>query len=305
MMNIIRITSVNDFKPDESLPDSPFRCQNGNTVRKQELETGVSASVLMKDPVNTAILGTVSKLHCATEYQTADALNGLGAVCRYPDIRNRMFRMAGTGLLDHYRYNSEGHTSSHSFFCVGEMGYRILEAHGKRPDVNPYQPAGEPVRIMKLLAVNQFLTKTGIPADTVRVGVKIRAPGNTLRAFRSYASAVRDGRTLFLEGVRLENNWETSLTQKLARVQSVLSDPSALSVPVINPCMVLIGEDAGHCRQIMNLLSRERFSFGLLYTSDDLVYSNPDNCLFELAGGLRNRFREGFGLWQQKLGLGN
>ena len=302
MMNITRITSVNEFRPDESLPDSPFRCQNGNTVRKQELETGVSAACLLKDPVNTAILGTVNKLLCATEYQTADALNVLGAVCSYPDIRNRMFRMAGTGLLDHYRYNSEGHTSPHSFFCMGETGYRILKAHGKKTVVNPYQPDAEPVRIMKLLAANQFLTKTGIPADTVRVGEKVRIPGDSLRAFRAHAAAVRDGRTLFLEGVRLEHNWEASLMKKLARVQSVLSDPPA---SVTDPCMILIGEDTDHCRQIMNLLARERFSFGLLYTSDDLVYSNPDNCLFELAGGLRNRFREGFGLWQQKLGLGN
>ena len=305
MMNITRLAAIRDFIPDESQPASPFRYHQDNNIRKQTLETGISAVDLMSDPVNTAVLGTVNKLLCATEYHTADALTAMGVACKYSDIRNRMFRMAGTGLLDHFQYNCEGHTYPHSFFCVGEMGCKVLASYGRKADENPYLPTGEPVRIMRLLAVNQFLTKTHFPVDTVQIGVKVGIPGNAYCTFRPQAVAEQDGKTLFLEGVRRENNWGQNLLKKLARVEAVVNNASGTRFSMHNPCMVLIGEDTIHCREIMNQLAGEDFPFGLLYTADDLVFRSPDSCLFEVEEEPQSKPHEGLGFWRHILGFGS
>ena len=303
MMNINRISAVNDFRIDETLPASPFRCQTGTTISRQALQTGSSAISLMSDSVNAAVLGTVNRLLCATEYQISDALTGMGVDCRYSDIRNRMFRMAGAGLLEHYQYRCDCHTYTHSFFCLGDAGRKYIRSYGRRLFDNPYQPTEDPARILKLLAVNQFLTKTRYPVDKARIGVKIQAEDSNTCAFRPQAILEKDGRSLFLEGVRREKNWADGLLTKLERAESVLREKAKIHFPVHNPCMILIGEDTAHSREMMQMLEKKRYSFGLWYTSDDMVYCNPGNCLYEITGGFRSRIREGIDLWQQILGV--
>ena len=291
-MNTIKINSVNEFKVDESMASSPFRYESGSNIRRQLLRTGISAAALMNDPVNTAILGAANRLQCSTEYQVTDLLNGMGMKCKYSDVRNRMFQMAGTGLLDHYRYDTDGHAYTHSFFTIGTSGRVFMRSLGKTAAELPYDAEGESAKVLKLLSANQYLTKAGVSAADFETAVKIHVRGDTYRAFRPQAVFTSaEGATIFIECIRREPNWQTALAKKFMRADAALSSGKPMNIPVSSPVMLFIAEDSAHCREIMELIGREKFAFHMLFTADDLVYNHPQLCLYELTGGFMGLFR--------------
>lgn len=290
------IADADQLTIEKNLPASPFRYQENLIFTRQSMENAYSAAALLNDTFNVAILGCVHKMLCATEYQVTDALLGMGIPCRYADVRARMLKMQGAFLLEQYVYSCDGHAYSHNVFCLS----RGAEAFMPNAHANPYRPSTDNARLLKLLAANQFLTKFGIPLDTVKVGMKIqRTDGGAYDAFRPQAIFENEGRTIFVEGVRREPDFADELKKKLARADSVCKNKAKANLHVENPYMLLVAEDTAHCQEIMHLLERERYSFRLWYTADDLVYKRPEHCLYEISC-LRTRVFENL---QQLFGM--
>ena len=142
------------------------------------------------------------------------------------------------------------------------------------------------VDIPRLLSTNQFLLNTCVPQDSFSVCRKVYVPDSNRSdtVFRANAVIEQTNRTTFVDAVRRAPSAaerraaEADLLGKLERINNVVT--GGAQIDIVNPGCVLIAEDMGHMRELMQLCSRRRYRFELYFTADCLTYHTPENCLY-------------------------
>lgn len=281
MLPVVMLSSPDQFRIPYGIPGSPFVFTPYVEMRPAG-NIEIHGDEITMDSEDMAILALVSKHLVVTAYQIHDFLSAMGAKPDggYGSIFKRMDRLASAALLEKFEYSVAASTRPGAFYKLGRRGGMLLRKNGIRPQKYDYLLTADLQKHFRLLAVNQFFSRKRITKNVILAHPLIAVEAPETYTVRPQGILQTDEKTYLLEAVRKGPGWEEELTKKLARYDSLFRSGRELNTRLVSPAILLIAESAGHCRSIMEMTADNPVE--LLYTSDDLIYSRPDEAIYRL-----------------------
>ncbi len=283
-INVTKLLSAKEFIMEDA-SSSPF------AVYADETSVHEKRYSLPATPteVDKAILHIINKTMFSTSAILMVQLKNMGVDVDITNVKNRLRRLSEAEFLAAYRFKlPDGGKSSHLAYRLAWRGAGYLKANGVQPRMITYLASisEDATAVKKILSASQMLIRTGASLDTVQFCQPVFVPSKdptrkSSKIFRPQAVIQSNDRTIFVEAVRQNANWETELMDKLARMEIVCRSRQT-NIPVRDPALVLVAESAAHMGMLLRMMERKPVSFQVYITADPLVYTNPKACLYTL-----------------------
>lgn len=287
------VSSARDFHPLHLASASPFVFSPHLTLEHAGTSSNEMLDLTAK---HLAILNILRAFLSATSYQVADILNGIGGNITYPDCAKLLNCLADASLVDRMKFsNSVFPGRTVYFFKLSKRGGALLYSKGFKTKLLDYTQDMPDVCYLRFLSVNQFISKklnnaTIIERVKVAKALFVESDPRTY-IVRPQAIYQSDDATYLLESVRTKPGWEEELRKKLARYEGIINHKGVKSERIVCPKVVIIAESTVHMEKIMHETCNS--SLDLIYTSDDLVYNKPNECLYEIVKARKTFLLEG------------
>lgn len=284
------LNSVEECPVFQSETKSPFAVYQGEQmVKKTACNQYRHITTVNANEIDKLIIVALNQYLVITSSLLEKALQNMGVAVDQTDLQKRLRILSAGEYLDAFRFQSETARSSNLVYIIGWRGAGFLKANGIKPLGGVYLKELTPTQIKQLLSAAQFLIKTKVDIDdfTMRELVVVSGKADGGKIFRSPAVVRQADETMLIESVRKCSDWEKYLSDKLQRIDSVVTDKGELNVPICKKglSVLLVAEDTIHMQQVMRLIEKHFRSLSIpaLFSCDSLTYSQPDNCVFSVA----------------------
>lgn len=281
--NAIKLNNANEFTM-EGASSSPF------AVYADEISVHEKRYSLPATPteVDKAILQIINKTMFSTSAILIVQLKNMGVDVDITNVKNRLRRLSEAEFLAAYRFKlPDGGKSSHLAYRLGWRGAGYLKANGMQPRMTTYLAgiSEDATAVKKILSAAQLAIRTGVTLDDIQFCQPVFVPSKdptrkSSKIFRPQA-VIQSDRTIFVEAIRQNANWETELMDKLARMEIVCRSRQT-NIPVRDPALILVAESTAHMGMLLRMMERKPASFQVYITADPLVYATPEACLYTL-----------------------
>lgn len=235
------------------------------------------------------ILIMTEKLLVVTSMLLQEALKGLGLEdVTQEDIRKRLKVLSSAEFLSKHVFASETSRALSNVYKLGWRGVGYLKSIGIKPRLGEYLMKSDATHIKRILSVGQYVVKQGIDVEAYKMCEIVLVPTKdpeipTNKIFRPQAVIQTQEGTVFVESIRQNQNWKKEVLDKLQRISAVMKARTQ-NISIQNPTLVLVAETVQHMKEVMELIDSEYFYYTIpiLYTSDSLVYTKPENCLYDV-----------------------
>jgi len=265
---------------------SPFSLYEGETAKLYCPEGFFYTSV---SELDKQIIGLVNRYGLLTSNLICCALSNSGVQeADEITVKHRLRALTKAQYLNKTEIFNACGVSAVRVYSVGFRGRGLLKATSVAPRLAGYIStlAEDQVRIKKILSANQFLIRTGVPAEAVEscqvVFSKRFFSNSASNIFRPQAVVKASDSTNIIESVKRNVGWEKELLAKMDRMDAVFRRRTH-NIELKAPYLTLIAEDPAHMKEIMRIVSAGRHSFPIFFTCDTLTYSTPENCLYKVA----------------------
>ena len=283
------LNSIYQCPVGRSETNSPFAVYEGEQLVKTVRHQSGTSTISITNDIDKLIIVAVNRYLVVTSVLLQKALQSMGVVLIQKDLQKRLRVLAAGEFLDAFRFQSPTARSSNVVYMMGWRGVGFLKANGIKPLGGLYLKELSPTQIKQLLSAAQFLIKTEVDIDdfVMRELVVVSGKADDGKIFRSPAVVRQAEETILIESVRKCSDWETHVSDKLQRIDSVVTDKGDRNVPICKQglSVLLVAEDTIHMQQVMRLIEKRfrSLSMPVLFTCDSLTYSQPDTCVFSLA----------------------
>lgn len=284
--NVNVISNVKDFTVEDT-SSSPFAVYPDEAIVSEPRHS----FCVRPTEVDDAILHIISRTLFCTCALIMVQFREMGIEADVANVKHRLQRLCESDFLQAYRFRlPSGGRSSNLVYRLAWRGAGYLKAQGttvhSRMTTYLAKSSEDPTAVKKILSAAQFVIRTGVSLDSTQFCQPIFVPCNdpsrkSEKIFRSQTVIQADDRTIFVEAVRQNKNWETELLDKLARMETVCKAKQT-NIPIHNPALILVAESAAHMQMLLRMMERKPVSFPIYITADLLVYTSPKSCLYML-----------------------
>lgn len=282
--NVNVISNVKDFTVEDT-SSSPFAVYPNETIVAEHRHS----FCVRPTEVDDAILHIINQTLFCTCALIMVQLREMGIEVEVTNVKHRLQRLCESEFLQAYRFRlPNGGKSSNLVYRIAWRGAGYLKAQGTSVRMTTYLAniSENPTAVKKILAAAQFVIRTGVSLDSTQFCQSVFVPSNdpshkSEKIFRPQTVIQADDRTIFVEAVRQNKNWETEILDKLARMETVCKAKQT-NLPIHNPALILVAESAAHMQMLLRMMERKSVSFPIYITADILVYTSPKSCLYTL-----------------------
>jgi len=282
MKNMLPVNHVASADLVPALSDeirSPFALAEDMTIRI----VSVTPFFHAPDDTDRQILTCVARYGCLTIPLLADAMAQSGH--RFADVgevAGLVRTLTGAGFLMCCTVRARDQETRKSIYGLGYKGNGYIRA--MHPDLHRVNISTlSPDRLYRMLAVNQYLIRTGRTQDHGQIASSLILRSGDV-SFRSTVS-FRPDCTVLVDAVRRSvdgTDAARDLMDKLARVKAVLAGGNS-RYQITDPQLVLVCEDVAHMRETMRLCEKMgRANIPIAFTCDSLTHACPWDCLWGL-----------------------
>lgn len=229
------------------------------------------------------IWGTDAQIIDAVEKYSLLTLDMIGCITGISDmyhISSRVQNLVDANYLDKYVFSNDGESITGVAYSLGYRGKGYLKSQGIRPKWDGF------VREMNALSARKWLTACNFVIshpDISDCSMRkiINSQKNKIRngkVFRAYAMFNADDTTYIVESVRIDEDSDEELLDKLFRIKSTIHTKYC-NVKSENYKVILLCENPFHMAHIRRLVHNKKYNFELLFTYDgtEELYKEPKN----------------------------
>ena len=282
MMTVIRnIDKELTNNAEENL--SPFAVYPNEELKR--LEVGAPGHIFITD-IDKLILLVLNKYQVLTSSLMMVALTNLGLEnAEQKDIQRRLKLLVSSNFVTKAQFETPNGRAAAKCYMLGYRGRGYLKSIAQQVKLTGYIAGIDHIQCKKILAVNQYLIRTEQEQSKVEVCLPIYVPSKTEEKssliFRPQATLF-DDHTVFIEAVRSDDTELAYLLEKLDRMEKVLRRKDH-NVEISNPEVILVCENQNHMKMVMKAIAEKKYHFDLKFTSDTLIYSEPQHCMFSIS----------------------
>lgn len=282
--NVNVISNVKDFNVEDT-SSSPFSVYPNETIVAEQRHS----FCVRPTEVDDAILHIINRTLFCTCALIMVQFREMSIEADVANVKHRLQRLCESEFLQAYRFRlPNGGKSSNLVYRIAWRGAGYLKAQGTSVRMTTYLAniSEDPTAVKKILSAAQFVIRTGVSLDSTQFCQPIFVPCNdpsrkSEKIFRPQTVTQADDRTIFVEAVRQNKNWETELLDKLARMEKVCNAKQT-NIPILNPALVLVAESTTHMQMLLRMMERKPISLPIYITADPLIYATPKSCLYTL-----------------------
>ena len=286
------MTSTFQRKPGIDFSDikassSPFAIRKGEKVEgvvKERYHGFIDKYTITEH--EKKVLKCVNFLALATSRQVYSLLSSYGIT--HDEIHRILTKLFNAGYLRKLEFSSDNSKSSYKVYMIaGGRGAILYQSvFEQKPNKITYMGnLSDPADFKRILACNQFMCqvggicKTDIPSHFQVFSMKRFLQKPLLLRTSGYLNI--DGKPVWIEGVRREDEYIDKLTERLNRHEKLIMNYKKLDEVfgtslTVMPILLIVCEDEVQCREIQEVCSKSKIRDQIILTHDMALIGDFD-----------------------------